>query len=1645
MNKQIDNGIKLFEYLEKLSLLNVNIKKNIKNLSKEEELFDLENKDFLPVLDKIFLKNREPKNEKNNDDVLLSIERYKIEKPPKLPSKLEKWIDFELINFIKPEPKEFIVLEEKFEDSKERKIAFEELISDSDNSKQTLFGEIDSISNNLNPILKNWVTKNDIGKYEKIEERSKKSFFKKLPELVSLYNDWIDLKWEKWRERNYQYSVSNQAYDKFYSLRSFLKTESDSYDLLWGHDILAWKQEGEEIYHPTFFTPVIVEFDSDRNIIYIKSDTNLKTFFDVAFVREARKNENANSLDIDLLAERVNKKINDNDLDIWDYELIQKYSQQLAHYISPDGESRYNDRDSNVEITAHPIDFNSHNLFLLKKSGKSWADYAKRIQEDIKNNGTLTPFLKDLVCDDNKEESEEEADETCVDNNLSDKAIDGELYFPLPYNEEQKRIANQIDLTYGSVVQGPPGTGKTHTIANLISRFLALGKTVLVTSQTGQALSVLKDKIPKEIRSMVVSQVEASSRNNDLQSSVSEINAMLSDTTKFTEERKERIQKDLQNIREQVSRKNNEFERKSLLDSREEIVIGTEKFTPITAAKFIMEFQNNSEFKILDDVNYVDELVFSQNKIDGYVSLLKSTESEVWDFVKLDRIPMVNTLPKIDTLKRFFELSKNLNKEDILLSTRYVPTEEDLKSIDNIDKHIREYDKHKEKASELKKRLREVDFFAKLNVSESDFFDIKKKDDILKICDSLEKTRQVLNSFDESYEKELFEVIKNENQKKWWRLIIVKIRKQLEEYRESDRKLLGKKIEFIDNYEVEYIKAIEIISKISKKAEANNNKVSKGIGLFLNLDIKKFIQKTRIDGKKIDDTYDIDIVSAYFLKMELEESLKNIWEQAFQNMRNKKELVDPFNIVELEGLYNCIMNIVYFEESNIKLKYDLESSMLFKDVVVTDLSFIQKAIDVFDGFVSVFKVNEYSDFIKGIANEFRKDNSHEKTFLLSKYIEEKNLEKIISLKEEIKELSKCKELSREYADLKKEIFGDVVQKLRANKHNHKNVIAYLQNLETGELEEIKSFYKQVPDLIDKQNKSEEIRLIEDVLRVKMPKTVEEIKLIIKKEGEIILNIENNWKWRRLISWLDELHLGDSISKISKELRILKNQEMDLVKSLVEVSAWIHLKGRVTKRQKEALASFALSMTKGGKFLGKYASKHLNDAKNSLKIGSSAVPVWIMPVNRIHQLFPDPKAGMFDVVIFDEASQVDTRGLNIAYVGKKLLVVGDEKQVSPTSFTNQNKVTDLITRYISAVPNSQHFSNTSSLFDIAKIKMTDTITLTEHFRSIEEIIGFSNALSYDGKLKVLRDQLPKYRLEPVLEAVFVEDGFEETNAKVNKPEAKAIVEKLKEMLQDDKYKETGEEGKTQPITFGIISILGKDQQKYITKLISEEIPSKEIEKRKIVCGDPYVFQGDERDIIFISMVKAPDFQNPEKTIMALGDGDKKMNKQRINVAMSRAKNKMILFHSIPKDKLANPNDLRKRILDWFYNHKTEEKRSGLQTIREEVERGRASEFEYDVAEIIINKGYKVIPQYEAAGYRIDFVIQGENARLAVECDGDKYHNQIDKWQEDIERQQILERSGWNFWRIAGSAFYSHGHSSLDSLWEKLDEMGISPRI
>jgi very-short-patch-repair endonuclease len=98
------------------------------------------------------------------------------------------------------------------------------------------------------------------------------------------------------------------------------------------------------------------------------------------------------------------------------------------------------------------------------------------------------------------------------------------------------------------------------------------------------------------------------------------------------------------------------------------------------------------------------------------------------------------------------------------------------------------------------------------------------------------------------------------------------------------------------------------------------------------------------------------------------------------------------------------------------------------------------------------------------------------------------------------------------------------------------------------------------------------------------------------------------------------------------------------------------------------------------------------------------------------------------------------------------------------------------------------------------------------------------------------------------------------------------------------------------------------------------------------------------------------------------------------------------------------------------------------------------FEVDVFLKIIARGYRVIPQYRVAGYRIDLVVEGTSARLAVEADGDEWHG-AEEYQRDLERQRTLERCGWKFWRVRGGEFYRDQDGALATLWDEITARGI----
>ncbi|WP_327009770.1 AAA domain-containing protein [Dactylosporangium sp. NBC_01737] len=527
-----------------------------------------------------------------------------------------------------------------------------------------------------------------------------------------------------------------------------------------------------------------------------------------------------------------------------------------------------------------------------------------------------------------------------------------------------------------------------------------------------------------------------------------------------------------------------------------------------------------------------------------------------------------------------------------------------------------------------------------------------------------------------------------------------------------------------------------------------------------------------------------------------------------------------------------------------------------------------------------------------------------------------------------------------------------------------------------------------------------------------------------------------WEWAAAGTWLRERDAAD-VNVLQAEIALTEEQIRHQVETLAATRAWSHAVSpqRLTGQARANLEQYAYLVRRLGKGTGKYAVQQRAEIRQAMDRCRPAVPVWIMPIYRIaEQLQIQPN--MFDVVIVDEASQAGLEATFLQYLAPKIVVIGDDKQVSPTAVgVDQQQLRDLAGQYLHDDPYRASWQDPQrSLFDEAKMRFSGLLTLTEHRRCVPEIIGFSNRIAYepDGIRLIPVRQYGADRLEPI-KAVFVPDGYTRgTTYKVNPAEVDAIVDQIEKCLADPRY---------DGLTFGVISLLGTAQATAIEKKLLERIPPAEWASRQLRCGDSANFQGSERDIMFLSMVAAVE---PGKRLGAL---TRDQYVQRYNVAASRAKDQMWLFHSIALSDVANPDDMRFQLLDYCYgviNRAGSSTEGGLGAAVPDDRRVKPfdSLFEQRVYNRLYDRGYTIIPQYPVEPYKIDLVVIGARTRLAIECDGDTWHGP-EAYEGDLARQRDLERCGWRFFRIRESAFYVDQAAALDELWSTMRELEIHP--
>ncbi|MDO5085007.1 MAG: AAA domain-containing protein [Erysipelotrichaceae bacterium] len=242
-------------------------------------------------------------------------------------------------------------------------------------------------------------------------------------------------------------------------------------------------------------------------------------------------------------------------------------------------------------------------------------------------------------------------------------------------------------------------------------------------------------------------------------------------------------------------------------------------------------------------------------------------------------------------------------------------------------------------------------------------------------------------------------------------------------------------------------------------------------------------------------------------------------------------------------------------------------------------------------------------------------------------------------------------------------------------------------------------------------------------------------------GESIVpsDIYEAWKWKILSTKIDKM-LEESPEELQKKSENLSRDLKRNTEELSEKKAWRYLTERISENNDlyKNLGAWKDTVKKIGKGTGKRAPMFRAKARDLMVKCQEAVPVWIMPIGKALESL-NPIENKFDIVIVDEASQANILALAVIYMGKKVIIVGDDRQVSPMSIGEELSVIQTNQdRFLKGKIDNYHlFDGKTSIYDIAKLTFTP-LMLKEHFRCVPEIIGFSNMLSYDYKIKPLRD-------------------------------------------------------------------------------------------------------------------------------------------------------------------------------------------------------------------------------------------------------------------------------------------------------------------
>ncbi|WP_438455234.1 DUF4011 domain-containing protein [Vreelandella venusta] len=423
--------------------------------------------------------------------------------------------------------------------------------------------------------------------------------------------------------------------------------------------------------------------------------------------------------------------------------------------------------------------------------------------------------------------------------------------------------------------------------------------------------------------------------------------------------------------------------------------------------------------------------------------------------------------------------------------------------------------------------------------------------------------------------------------------------------------------------------------------------------------------------------------------------------------------------------------------------------------------------------------------------------------------------------------------------------------------------------------------------------------------------------------------------------------------------------------------------------------------------------------------TSLAPCLMMSPLSIAQ-FLSPGQALFDVVIFDEASQITVwDAVGSLARGKQIIVAGDPKQMPPTNFfgrTDDDPDGDV-----------DGEGDLESILDELMGASIPQRVLNLHYRSRREsLIAFSNSRYYHNSLVTFPAPVHP---DKGVSLVRPEGFYARGKARHNQGEAKAIVAEIVRRLSSD-----DEAVRRQSI--GVVTF-NTEQQSLIEDLLDKargedpgiEWAFSDDELEPVFVKNLETVQGDERDVILFSITYGPD--EAGHVTMNFGPLNRNGGERRLNVAMTRARSEMMVFSTLTPERIDLSRTAALAVAD--LKHFLEYAERGASALGAAVHGSVGdfeSPFEVAVARSLQEKGWVVHPQVGVSAYRIDMgIVHPDKPGIylaGIECDGAMYHSSAYARERDKVRQGVLEGLGWTLFRVWSTDWWTNRAKAVDVL-------------